>query len=49
MPECSWGAAHLWILDPLADVGAGTVEHRLNDLFRTHQSLTHRIDLLREL
>ena len=23
VPECSWGAAHLWIFDPLSEVGRG--------------------------
>jgi heat shock protein HtpX len=49
VPECSWGAAHLWILDPLSEVGPGTDEARLNELFRNHPPLRHRIDLLDEL
>jgi heat shock protein HtpX len=49
VPECSWGAAHLWLLDPLSEVGSGTDEARLNELFRNHPPLRHRIDLLDEL
>jgi heat shock protein HtpX len=49
VPDCSWGAAHLWLLDPLSEVGQGTEEARLNELFRNHPPLRHRIDLLDEL
>jgi Zn-dependent protease with chaperone function len=47
--ECSWGAAHLWILDPLAEVGPETVEGRLNELFRNHIAIRTRMELLGEL
>jgi heat shock protein HtpX len=49
VPECSWGAAHLWMVDPLSGVGEGTTEAHLNELFRSHPPLQHRIDLLEEL
>jgi hypothetical protein len=47
--ECAWGSAHLWMCDPLAQVGEGTPEDRLNVLFRLHPPIQHRIDLLGEL
>ena len=47
--DCPWGAAHLWMCDPLAEVAEGTVEDRLNREFRNHPPIQHRIDLLDQL
>ncbi|HKY17095.1 MAG TPA: M48 family metalloprotease [Microthrixaceae bacterium] len=47
--DCPWGAAHLWMCDPLADVAEGTTEARLNREFRTHPPIQHRIELLDQL